>query len=81
MNPLAQGTAIENRLGRSSQLAGNSPVIDRFQNGVAISIKSIDLLAKTYQNISNLIRTIKGYVNTPLSLPGLSKGDWPSATG
>jgi RHS repeat-associated protein len=42
MNPLQRGTEIENMLGRSPELPRNFPVIDRFANGVATSIKSID---------------------------------------
>ena len=38
-------------------------MIDRFENGVATSIKSIDLGVKSYQNIGQLTGTVKGYVN------------------
>jgi filamentous hemagglutinin len=62
-------------LGRSPELASNFPVVDRFQNGVATSIKSIDLLAKSYQNISTLTRTVQGYVNTLANWKGATWGN------
>lgn len=63
MNPFDRGVAIENALGRSQYLAQNFPVIDRWQNGIATSIKSIDLMAKSYQNTATLTQTIQGYIN------------------
>ena len=58
----ARGWAIESRiLQRARTLADNFPVIDDFTAGVATSIKSIDLTAKTYQSIGKLIRKISGY--------------------
>ena len=41
----------------------NFPVIDRFNNGLATSIKSLDLGAKSYQNLTTLPRTVEEYVN------------------
>lgn len=41
----------------------NFPVIDKWQNGVATSIKSIDLNSKTYQNTANLIRQVRSYAD------------------
>ncbi|MFZ1709933.1 MAG: RHS repeat-associated core domain-containing protein, partial [Anaerolineae bacterium] len=63
LDPLKRGQEIEKMLGRSPQLTQNFPVIDRFENGVATSIKSIDLGAKSYQNMGTLTSTVKGYVN------------------
>lgn len=63
MNPFQRGIEIENILGRSPNLSQNFPVIDRFQNGVATSIKSLDLGANSYQNINTLTNTVRGYVN------------------
>ncbi|MEO6062344.1 MAG: RHS repeat-associated core domain-containing protein, partial [Thermoflexales bacterium] len=48
MRPFDRGQAIEDLLGRSPNLVRNFPGIDRFTNGVATSIKSIDVGAKTY---------------------------------
>lgn len=75
MNPLARGVAIEYMLGRSPELARNFPVIDRFQNGVATSIKSIDLAARTYQNTNNLTRVIQGYIKSLANWQGANWGD------
>ena len=74
LNPFQRGVEIENMLGRSPQLAQNFPVIDRFVNGVATSIKSLDLGAKTYQNISRLSSTVRGYVNTLANWQGTRWG-------
>jgi filamentous hemagglutinin len=71
------GAEIENMLGRSPQLARNFPVIDRFENGVATSIKSLDLGAKSYQNIGALTRTVQGYVNTLANWRGAYWGGVP----
>jgi hypothetical protein len=62
--PLERGVAAENIIGRSPRLVQNFPTIDRFVNGVATSIKSIDLNAASYQNIGNLTRTVNGYIET-----------------
>jgi len=61
-SPLQRGLAIHRMLGQN--LPWNFPTIDRFVNGVATSIKSIDLNAVSYQNISTLMRTVKGYIDT-----------------
>ncbi|MRR31689.1 hypothetical protein EG834_15470, partial [bacterium] len=57
MNPFTRGGEIESTLGRSPNLAQNFPVIDRYNNGLATSIKSLDLGAKSYQNLTTLTRT------------------------
>lgn len=74
LNPFERGVKIENALGRSPELTQNFPVIDRFNNGVATSIKSIDLGANSYQNISTLNRTITHYVNQLSNWQGASWG-------
>lgn len=56
---LERGLIIEEQLGKN--LKGNFPVIDKFLNGVAKSIKSIDLNAKSYQNGKVLFSTLKRY--------------------
>jgi hypothetical protein len=43
-------------------------------NGIATSIKSIDLMAKSYQNIATLTRTVQGYVNTLANWQGARWG-------
>jgi len=72
LKPLERGVAIENALGRN--LPGNFPVIDRFANGIATSIKSLDLGAKTYQSLSTLSRTVTGYVDKVASFAGRTWG-------
>jgi hypothetical protein len=74
LNPFRRGVEIENMLGRSSHLSQNFPVIDRFRNGVATSIKSIDLGASSYQNISTLTSKVTGYVNTLANWQGTRWG-------
>jgi filamentous hemagglutinin len=69
-----RGVKIEMMIGRSPQLAQNFPVIDRWQNGMATSIKSLDLGAKSYQNIATLTRTVQGYVNTLANWQGARWG-------
>jgi filamentous hemagglutinin len=77
MNALQRGAEIEARLGgRSPQLPYNFPGIDRFENGVATSIKSIDLGAKTYQDVGSLTNKVQGYVS---DLANWSGSTWPSA--
>ena len=78
MNPLKRGAEIENKVGgRSPNLPYNFPGIDRFENGVATSIKSIDLGATSYQDVGNLTSAIRGYVN---ALANWSGASWPSAS-
>jgi hypothetical protein len=56
----ARGRYMEMRLGRT--LHENFPVIDKIPNGIATSIKSIDLRAATYQNMTVLINRLSTYV-------------------
>ena len=56
-----RGLAIEERLG--GNLPKNFPVIDKLENGVATSIKSIDVTAKSYRAGTNLLSTLNGYIN------------------
>jgi hypothetical protein len=73
MDAFERGLAIEQQLGG---YLGNFPTIDKFVNGVATSIKSIDLLAKSYQQISNLTYLIRGYVEELASFNGAAWGDF-----
>ena len=75
LDPLKRGQEIEKMLGRSPQLTQNFPVIDRFENGVVTSIKSIDLGAKSYQNIGQLTGTVKGYVSKLANWQGVRWGN------
>lgn len=55
---------------------GNFPTIDKFVNGVATSIKSINLAANSYQNINTLNTVVRGYVNKLASFQGATWGGW-----
>ncbi|GAB4561703.1 MAG: hypothetical protein Tsb0020_09410 [Haliangiales bacterium] len=59
--PISRGNAIETLLGRN--VPANFPVIDRFKNGIATSIKSLDLDAKSYQSAKRLTSRVRAYIN------------------
>jgi len=61
LSQFERGFAIEKILG--ANLPRSFPVIDRFANGIATSIKSIDLGAKSYNGGNGLLNTLKGYLN------------------
>jgi RHS repeat-associated protein len=63
-----RGQIIEDLLGRN--LARSFPVIDRFLNGLATSIKSLDLRASSYQNIGVLTSKIQQYLNSLANFQG-----------
>jgi hypothetical protein len=73
---LQRGQVIEQTLGRSPFLARNFPVIDRVVKGVVTSIKSIDLRAASYQNISTLTRTVQGYITKLANWQGARWGGY-----
>jgi hypothetical protein len=56
-----RGRYFEVRLGRT--LHENFPVIDKIPDGIATSIKSIDLNAATYQNAAGLTGRLQKYVS------------------
>jgi hypothetical protein len=56
-----RGRYFEERLGRT--LHPNFPVIDKIPDGIATSIKSIDLNAATYQDATRLTIRLQKYVN------------------
>lgn len=66
-----RGRAAEDVLGRN--LSRNFETIDKFENGVATSIKSIDLTAKTYQDSGALVSKLNQYVSEVAAFKG-SKG-------
>ena len=65
---LQRGQVIHRMLG--ANLPQNFPVIDRFVNGVATSIKTLELNAATYQNITTLTSKVQGYINTLANFQG-----------
>jgi RHS repeat-associated protein len=68
LNQFARGLEIEDMLG--GNLPKNFPTIDRFANGVATSIKSIDLTAPTYQNVGRLTSRLNGYIDSAAGFNG-----------
>ena len=68
LDPFERGRQIEQALGHN--LPSNFPTIDRFSNGLATSIKSLDLDAAAYQSTSDLNRTLKGYVDAVAGFQG-----------
>jgi hypothetical protein len=59
--PTPRGLAIEEQLG--GNLPPSFPTIDSFNDGMATSIKSVDLSASSYQNLNTLTSKLNGYVN------------------
>jgi hypothetical protein len=68
----ARGIAIERSLG--GNLPAGFPVIDRLADGVAISIKSLDLNAAKYMTEQNLTRALSGYINNVAQFQGAVHG-------
>jgi hypothetical protein len=66
--PFARGFAIERALG--GNLPPAFPIIDRFAKGVATSIKSLDLAAKSYKSAAALGRTVRNYVDKVAAFKG-----------
>lgn len=65
LGAFARGWAIESQiLGGTRRLVQNFPVIDDLVNGVATSIKSIDLTAATYRTAANLAQRLEGYAGS-----------------
>ena len=61
LNAIERGRRIETMLGEN--LGWNFPIIDKIKDGVATSIKSLDLGASSYQKGNNVFNTLKGYIN------------------
>jgi hypothetical protein len=69
----ARGHYFEIRLGQTLHV--NFPVIDAIPNGIATSIKSVDLNAVTYQNTGVLTRRLTDYVMKVSEFMGDSFGN------
>jgi LysM repeat protein len=67
-DPFRRGQQIEQAFGHN--LPNNFPTIDRFNNGLATSIKSLDLDAASYQGTSTLNRMLTGYVDKVAGFQG-----------
>ena len=68
----ARGIAISDALG--ANLPRNFPVLDKFINGVATSIKSMDLNAPAYQNIAIITSRLNSYVDSVANFSGKTWG-------
>ncbi len=66
--PLQRGRVIEEQLGQN--LPANFPVIDRFENGVATSIKSMDLEARAYAEMSKIFFKGSRYIDCVAAFQG-----------
>lgn len=65
-----RGLEIEKQLG--GNLPRSFPTIDKFDNGVATSIKSVDLSAPTYQDTGPLASRLRSYVDSVADFKGKS---------
>ncbi|MBE0656370.1 MAG: hypothetical protein IH602_01705 [Bryobacteraceae bacterium] len=61
LGPVVRGRVIETLRG-APEAFRNVRGIDNFANGVATSIKSLNIFAKSYQNLNRLASTLSGYV-------------------
>lgn len=66
--PLKRGFVYEKMLG--GNLVKNYPVIDKFVNGVATSIKTLDVGAKSYLKGNNVFNKLKDYIDKLSSFKG-----------
>jgi hypothetical protein len=73
LDPFRRGRIVEKKLGQN--LPNSFPTIDRFSDGVATSIKTLDLGAKTYQRISALKRTVTRYIDDLAGFRGAELGE------
>lgn len=55
-------------------LLKNYPVIDAFYDGIATSIKTMDLRAKSYAGGKNIYSTLKGYIDKLADFNGAFMG-------
>jgi hypothetical protein len=68
----ARGFAIEKIIGKN--LPDAFPTIDRWKNGIAASIKSVDLAAPTYANVDRLSSRLTKYVDNVAAFNGAEFG-------
>jgi hypothetical protein len=66
------GGAVERKLG--GNLPANFPTIDKFEGGVATSIKSLDLGAQTYQTAEGIASRVENYVDKLAKFKGRTWG-------
>ncbi|NBE84082.1 RHS repeat-associated core domain-containing protein [Micromonospora rubida] len=78
LNQFERGLAIEAKLG--GNLPRSFPTIDRFANGTATSIKSVDLTAKSYQTAGQLTSRLQGYVDKAAGFAKSNPVTWDGVT-
>jgi hypothetical protein len=74
-----RGFAIESKLG--GNLPAGFPTIDKFSNGIATSIKSLDPDASSYQDAGKLTSTVEGNINKVAAFQGGTRGDVEISAG
>ena len=74
LDPFQRGKNIEDDL--LQNLPEPYKTIDRYDNGLITSIKSLDLNAKSYQNSTKLMSRIKKYIDDLADFQGFSMGGW-----
>jgi len=72
LGPGVRGELIEKMLGQN--LPQTFDVFDKFLNGTATSIKSMDLAAQTYLQPQNIIRVGEKYVDAAAAFQGATRG-------
>jgi RHS repeat-associated protein len=75
LNPFQRGHVIEEALGHNTP-TNNYPVIDRWNaaTGTGTSIKSLDVNASSYQNLSRLRSEIRNYITAQRGFTGVNWG-------
>jgi hypothetical protein len=76
---VGKGFVFEEMMG--GNLVRNYPVIDKFIKGVATSIKTLDLKAKTYENADKVYGVLKGYIDKLANFKGAIKGGVDTTEG
>ena len=62
--PLERGFVYESMMNlKGAMKSSNFPTIDAFYNGVATSIKTLDLGAKTYLKNNSVFNKLSGYID------------------
>ncbi|MBP2658492.1 MAG: hypothetical protein H6Q69_1524 [Firmicutes bacterium] len=66
--PIPRGNIIDEAMGNN--LGRTFPTVDKLENGVLTSTKSLDVLAPTYQNEASLLGRLKADIDTLSSFAG-----------
>lgn len=74
--PLERGKKIQKIFNRDHDMPHNFPVIAKFNNNTAVSIKSIDLNSKHYKKDYNIERRLKQCINDLYNFDGGKVGNY-----